>query len=137
MLVVPKEGALALMDFIRSQLPNPISVHLYVNNVSPDEDSTIATFTEATFPGYGVGLTDFPTDAFTNGDGQAEIDGGSPAFFSSSGTSTQTAYGYFVDDGTYTTLLWAERFTSPVSFTTPGQFCEVQLKLTGVSAFSG
>lgn len=137
MLVVPKEGALVLMKYIKTALPNPTIVHLYVNDISPDEDSTVASFTEATFPGYAPGATDWPTDPFTNGDGQAEIDGGSPAFFASTGTSTQTAYGYWVDDGSLTSVYWAERFTSPVSFTGSGSFCEVQLKLTGVSAFSG
>lgn len=137
MLVVPQEGALVLMELLRTQLPSPTVVHLFVNDYSPDETTTLADLTEATFPGYLAGSTDFPTAPFTNSDGQAEIDGGSPAFFSSTGPSTQTAYGYWVDDGSLTTVWWAERFTSAVSFVSPGSFLQIQLVLTGVSAFSG
>jgi hypothetical protein len=125
------------MEDIRAGLPSPTVVHLFVNDYIPDETSVIGDFTEATFPGYSPAPATWPTPAFLNMDGQAEIDAINASTFSSTGTSIQTAYGYFVDDGSLTTCLWAERFSSPVPFMLSGSFVSVLLVLTAVSAFSG
>lgn len=137
MLVVPSQGSLILMESLRTALPAGLLLHLYVNDYNPDLTTDEAALVEATFPGYSaVGIT-FGAAPFLNGDGQAEIDASPPAAFNSTGPSSQTAYGYWIDNGVATTVLIAERFSSPVNFNAPGQFLQVLAVLTGISAFTG
>jgi hypothetical protein len=137
MLVVPTEGSVELMDVIQANLPSPMKVHLYVNDYSPDQATNLLSFTEASFPGYVPGSATFPNPATVNIDSAAEIDAAAVATFTSTGMSSQTAYGYWVDDGTYTSVWWAERFDSPVDFSAPGTFVQVLLSLTGITEFTG
>jgi len=137
MLVVPQEGSLALMQYLRLGMPAPIMIHLFINDLLVDTTTVLTDFTEASFPGYLAQAVTFPAAPFLNIDGAAEIDAGGPASFVSTGPSTQTAYGYWVDDGSYTSIWWAERFASPVDFRMAGSFTQVVLALTGITEFTG
>lgn len=137
MLVVPQEGSLILVELLRSALPSPLRVHLFVNDFIPDWTSTLTDFNEATFPGYTPGTASFPNPPSLNFDNAAEIDAGSPAVFNSTGPSGQTAYGYWVDNGTYDKIWWCERFASPVTFFITGSFVQIALGFTGITEFTG
>jgi len=131
MLVVPKSASLTIMDAIKDALLGNLSLHLYVNNYSPDLDTGLGDLTEATFPGYAPIAFGFTLPATINVDNKAELVYFGSGTFTATGSSSTTGYGYFVvneDDGS---LLWAERFASPVPLGTAGQFVFIGPRLTG------
>jgi hypothetical protein len=71
-----------------------------------NKTDTLATYTEATFPGYAsVSLTPATLGAASGG----TITYGSQITFTCTGTSTDNVYGYYVNQTTSTTLVWSER----------------------------
>jgi hypothetical protein len=137
MLVVPKVSALLLLNAIQNALLGLISVHLYVNDISPDLDTVLADLTEASFPGYAGQVGTFTTPPFTNGSNKAETDQDSSVTFTSTGSSGETAYGYYITDTLNADLYWIERFASPVPFDQAGRFVTIGPQLTLVSEFTG
>lgn len=109
-LVVPNIGETKLLEWILKSTGTDTVLKLYSNDYTPVAASTNGSFTEATFTGYvekDIARTDWAS-ATTNGSGKAEIT--SPDL-SWSATSSQTVYGYFVQDASGN-LLFAERFSS-------------------------
>lgn len=137
MLVVPKAASLVFMDSIKDAVLGNLSLHLYVNNYSPDLDTGLGDLTEATFPGYApIGFA-FTLPATINGENKAELVYFGSGTFTATGSSSNTAYGYFVVNEDTGDLLWAERFASPVPLTSAGLFVFVGPRLTGISEFTG
>jgi hypothetical protein len=94
--------------------------HLFINAIVPTVDSIVSNFSEATFTSYASATITWNTPAYTNGNNQAELTGGTLVFVSGSAPTLQTVYGAFVTDSGGTNLLWAERFTIPVVINSSG-----------------
>lgn len=108
-LLVARAGTLATL------LNNGHKLKLYSNNYTPTPSSPITAFVECNFQGYlAADLTGaFGAPSFVV-DGQYQI---STGFFTytCSGGAGQTAYGWWIDDGT--NLKMAQQFDTPVSIT--------------------
>lgn len=102
-------------------------LRLFQNNVTPGETDALATYTEATFTGYGeVTLT-----------GSSWTITASPAtyaqqtFTSSAGSQNQTIYGYYYARTTGADLWAAERFTdAPYTIVNNGDAIKITPSIT-------
>jgi hypothetical protein len=106
-LNVPHTGEnIALEALVNKTAPQTLLLHLFISNTTPADTDTLATYTEATFPGYAsVSLTPATWGAASGG----TITYGSQITFTCTGTSTDNVYGYYVNQTTSTTLVWSER----------------------------
>ena len=113
--IVPNEGELVLLDYmLRLTTNNDEQVlRLFQNDVTPDQDTTDGTFTEANFQGYeSVTLVRGDWDAATtNQSGRAESRySNAPLTFTCTGTGN-TIYGYWVETADPSpTVLYAQKF---------------------------
>jgi hypothetical protein len=123
-LVTSNEGEVAMLTLIMAS--NPV-LHLYTNNVTPGATDTVATYTEEDDASYAeVTLSSGSwTIEPSGGEGTAPY----PQQAISIATTT-TIYGYFVTNTAGTTLLWAERFSSPATYGTEGGTVNVNPKFT-------
>lgn len=108
----------------------PVHLHLYQNNITPDESTTLGTLSEADFDGYASqSVNDFgvPVDFSNHVDSTA----GTYTFTKGVGVTTNNVYGYYVTDNTDTELLWAERYAgAPAAILLPGQTFSVTPVIT-------
>jgi len=114
---VPKEGTKTLMRFLIDGTPLAPSVGLFVNDVFPDKDTTLASLTEASFVGYSRRFIGSPASVSTLPDGAARLLWTPVNWVAAPSPMVQTIRGVFVVqlDLTLTTrLLWVERM-SPVA----------------------
>lgn len=89
--------------------------HLFSNNVTVSDATVLADFTESAFPGYathdiasaGWGS---PTD-----DGTCSTSAAADITTTSTGTSGETCYGYYVTDTADGAYIFGENFATPVS----------------------
>jgi hypothetical protein len=131
-LVVPNASEVIMLNYILNKdAPENISMLLYVNNVIPDENSTVATFTEMTNGlGYttgGISLTPGSWSVISGNPSQAEHTEVTWTFTGAAGN----VYGYYVTRDTGGELLWAERFTNgPFNITTNGDEIKITPRLT-------
>lgn len=109
-LLVPNVGEVELLSrLLNKNAPDNVVLHLYTNNVTPDEADVVGTYTEATAAGYSaITLTGASWSVAT-------VTGTTTASYAQQ-TFTFTAaepavYGYYVTNNAGTVLLWAERFT--------------------------
>jgi len=131
-LVVPNGSEVIMLNYILNiDAPENISILLYANNVIPDENSTVATFTEvANGLGYTTGgqsLTPGSWSVISGNPSQAEHTEVTWTFTGSAGN----VYGYYVTRDTGGELMWAERFTNgPFNITTNGDEIKITPRLT-------
>jgi len=131
-LVVPNASEVIMLNYILNKdAPENISILLYANNVIPDENSTVATFTEvANGLGYTTGgqsLTPGSWSVISGNPSQAEHTEVTWTFTGAAGN----IYGYYVTRDTGGELLWAERFTNgPFNITTNGDEIKITPRLT-------
>jgi hypothetical protein len=131
-LVVPNGAEVIMLNYILNiDAPENISILLYANNVIPDENSTVATFTEvASGLGYttgGISLIPGSWSVVPGNPGQAEHTEVTWTFTGSVGN----VYGYYVTRDTGGELLWAERFTNgPFDIQTNGDEIKITPRLT-------
>lgn len=131
-LVVPNASEVIMLEYILNKdAPENISILLYANNVIPDENSTVATFTEvANGLGYttgGISLTPGSWSVISGNPSQAEHTEVTWTFTGAAGN----VYGYYVTRDTGGELLWAERFTNgPFNITTNGDEIKITPRLT-------
>lgn len=91
---------LARAGTLRTVLNSGHTLRLFVNNFLPDPASPLAYFIEATFSGYApIPLTSLFPAATQVRNGQYELDSGI-LVFSCTGGSSQTIFGWYIDDGT-------------------------------------
>jgi hypothetical protein len=117
-LVVPYTGSLPLLDSLLFQLG--AWYHLYVVDVVPDQDTTLADLVEASYPGYAaVQVTTWTPSVLVEGSAAAYAD---PILWTrSSSGSPQVVYGYYVTAGLGGPLLWAElRELGPITVQSAG-----------------
>jgi hypothetical protein len=106
-LNVPNVGEnLALEMITNKTAPQNLVLKLYINNITPSDTDTHATYTEATFGGYAAAtLTGATWGAASSG----TITYGSQQTFTCNAVATDDVYGYYVVQATSGTLLYSER----------------------------
>ena len=131
-LVVPNSSEVIMLNYVLNiDAPENISILLYANNVIPDENSTVATFTElANGFGYTTGgqsLTPGSWSVVSGNPSQGEHTEMTWTFTGAAGL----VYGYYVTRDTGGELLWAERFTNgPFNIQTNGDQIKITPRLT-------
>src|SRR6185437_5811890 len=109
---------------------NGLELRLFKNNITPDQDTVLADFTEADFPGYSSqGPLDFGA-VFLNGSDNAESDTSVHTFTCTGvpGGGSQDIYGWYTEFPTGRAGPCA-RFSAPVpiTLTGAGQSLSVQI----------
>lgn len=147
MIIVPKIAQLFWLGsatlFWQAQNPPAgliMQMRLYVNDVAPNLDSVLATFTEALFPGYGpqtvgVGLP----NPFTNADNFAQVNFPTFHWVPANNNTDQVVYGWYltiIGAPIPLALLAAEKIVPAVPMNRPGAEVRVQPKLTLGSRFA-
>ena len=131
-LVVPNSSEVIMLNYILNvDAPENISIRLYANNIIPDENSTVVTFTEvANGLGYTTGgqsLTPGSWSIIQGNPSQAEHIEVVWTFTGSVGN----VYGYYVTRDTGGELMWAERFSNgPFNIQTNGDQIKITPRLT-------
>jgi hypothetical protein len=131
-LVVPDVGELYMLDRIRAALNAPVItfLRLYQNNYTPVQGSVLADFTEATFSGYAqLAVTDFGAAATVSNKAKI-ICAAAKVFSHSGGATSNTIYGYHVVYLGAPTILYAERFASPIVMAVSGDVISITPALT-------
>lgn len=129
MLIVPNSAEEIIIKYILNvSTPQGLIIHLYSNNILPQETDTIATYTEVTGGGYAqVALTA----------GNWVVVAGTPTtaehteiIFVFTG-AVGNVYGYYVTRATGNELFWSERFSNgPFDIQTSGDEIRVTPRLT-------
>jgi hypothetical protein len=130
-LVVPDVGEVILLTRIITTENSKL--RLFSNDLTPDDDSVIASFTECSGNGYATitltGSISAPTWSVATALGVTTASYAAQVFTM---TGALTAYGYYVTDNAGTGLLWAERFTgAPFVIPAGGGTITVTLNITG------
>lgn len=131
-LICPKAGEILLLRYIvnleRDNTDHNV-LHLYTNNLTPDESTTTSSFTE---PGGATGYAPITLvgSLWTIG----QVGDTTTAQYSTrtfTFTTGVTSYGYFITD-TSDNVLWAERFLPSGYFEIPagGGQIDVEPKIT-------
>lgn len=105
-----------------------LKVHLYRNNYTPVESSLAANFTEANYEGYASQNVTGWTDAtLVSNRGQTTADPN--VFVHSAGSTSNEIYGYWIEDPADAgSVLWAEKFLSPITLAAAGDALALFLK---------
>ena len=129
-ILVPDVGEVLLLSYMLNNVqPADVKLHIYVNDYTPVEGSTIANFTECTAAGYapitltganwtistvaGVTTASYPEQTFTM-------------------TATSTDYGVYITNNAGTQVLWAERFSdAPHTLPSGGGTEKITVKIQG------
>lgn len=124
-LNVPNVGENVILENLTNKTaPQNLVAHLYINNITPSDTDTTATYTEAGFPGYAaINLTGATWGAAASG----TITYSAQQTWTCTGVSTDDVYGYYITQVTSTILMWSERDASaPFAVRSNGD----QVKLT-------
>ena len=109
-LNVPHTGENVILEaMVNKTAPQNLVLHLYINNITPSDTDTTATYTEATFTGYAAITL---TGASWNAASLGVIAYSAQQTFTCSGASSNSVYGYYVTQTTSTILVWSERDVS-------------------------
>jgi len=91
-----------------------LDVRIFQNDITPDDDTVLADFTEADFIGYAPAMLiseDFSTTPGTAGNPAVSLYNFVVSFTSTASQASQNCYGYYVVGRTSGDLRWCERFT--------------------------
>lgn len=127
-LLAPSQGDYLMLQYVTHKLGNAdLKLHLFNNNVTPSKSDTLTTYTESTASGYAaITLTGSSwTVSTTSGVTTASYPQQTFTF-----TGSDSIYGYFVTDGSTTTVLWAEAFTAVENIPTGGGSIQLTLNVT-------
>lgn len=128
-LVVPNTSESIMLQYLtNNDAPENLVIHLYANDVTPDENTTTATFTEATGGGYASqALIPASFSIVTGSPSQAEHVEITWTFTGAVGN----IYGYYVTRQTGGETMWAERFSNgPFNIQTNGDQIKVTPRIT-------
>ena len=108
----------ALEHLCNKTAPENLVLRLFQSNTTPAEGDTAATYTEATFSGYaGITLTGASWGAAASG----TISYAQQTFTHDGGGTSNSIYGYYLQQATSTVLILAERDASaPFTMDTNG-----------------
>jgi hypothetical protein len=132
-LLVPNNGeGDALEYFVNRASPQNLVLRLYQSNTTPAETDTAATYTEATWTGYGaITLTGASWGAPSEG-APSSIAYAQQTFTSTAGSQSQTNYGYFMTRATSGRIALAERFgDGPYTIVNNGDNIRITPQITG------
>lgn len=131
--MMANEGKLELLRMFLLNSSPALYVRLFLDDITPDEDTVFADFTEPSFAGYAA----IPTTSITwpdpaiNGDEEGESDGPTITWTKSADAlPPQVVHGIWISfqrGGGSPVVFWADRFTDPITITDAGD--EVQKKL--------
>ena len=109
-MLVPNTGEVLVLEMlVNKTAAQDLILKLFVNNVTPAETDTAATYTEATFTGYTAATLAGASWGSGSGGAPSSITYGSQqSFTASAGSQTDDVYGYFYVQSTSGTLLAAE-----------------------------
>lgn len=94
---------------VNKTAPENLVLRLFINNITPSDTDTAATYTEAGFPGYApINLTGASWNAASAG----SITYSAQQTFTCSGVATDNVYGYYITQVTSTVLMWSEKDAS-------------------------
>lgn len=139
MLVAPAEGVgYMLTTLFTVWRAIPPAVRLYTNDLSPTILSSLASFTQADFPGYDRILLSNPVRSVDIVAGSIKVEWDPVVFQPTSSLKTRTRiYGYYVTDFLGAFCLWAERFPVRVYLQDPTESISFIPTLGMLSEFTG
>jgi len=129
-LLVPNEGKVALADFMNGGPGvSGVSIGLYQNSPTIDQDLVLADVDECDFSGYVTGT--LAMDPATLASNKGVLIANPPnAFTHDGGGPLQTVNGYYVFSSGLGVVLWIEEFAAPIDVENNGDEIEVTAKLT-------
>ncbi len=110
LLIQSSAQILALQAFLNSATPQSQTLNLYVNNVTPAETDTAASYTAATGGGYAAISLAGASWTYTSGTPSYGSYAQQTWTFTGALTTNPTIYGYYVTQTTSGAIMWAERF---------------------------
>lgn len=131
--VVLQQGDTAILDRLRLDNNALKTLKLFQNNHVPAVGDTNANYTEATFSGYASSALGTWNAAFLNGSNQGEIDANAVTFTHNGGGTSNTVYGAYVVDNAGD-VVYAEKFSAPLTFASNGDSVTYTPRFTAVSA---
>lgn len=109
-LLTPTVGENKLLEFaLGFSAPGDQTLKLYVNDITPADADTSATYTEMSTLGYAAKTLTKASWTVAQNAGVAEGVYAAQTWTFSAGTAV-TVYGYFVVDSNTGVLLWSEKF---------------------------
>lgn len=124
--LVPDTGeTLALKNFLNHTAPQDQLLKLFVNNVTPAEGDTAASYTEMSTQGYASKALTGTSWVVTPGAPTSAAYAQQTWTFDGTGGST-VVYGYYVVQASSGVLMFAERFGTPPTIVNNGD----QIKVT-------
>lgn len=115
-MVCPDEGKelfLAILFSIGGETAGALTLHGFQNNYTPDDDTTVSSFVESTFTGYGsiaVVPGDWSAPAIVSH--VAETERSPVPTWSCVGGSAQDLWGWYLTDDSAGVVVLAQRFDS-------------------------
>ena len=128
-LLVPNSAEEIIINYILNRdLPEGLVIHLYSNNIIPQETDTITNYVEVSGGGYAsIGLTAGNWTIIPGTPTSAEH---TEVVWTFNG-AVGNVYGYYVTRVTGLELMWAERFSNgPFNIQTNGDEIRVTPRLT-------
>ncbi|MFZ7134348.1 MAG: hypothetical protein ACOWWR_18535 [Eubacteriales bacterium] len=128
-LIVPDVGeVLLLKKALNHTAATDLKLHIFTNDIVPDEDTVIGDLTEATAAGYAaITLTGTSFTIETDGSNNTTATYAEQTF---TFTEASINYGYYITDSAGTGLLWVERFSdAPHSIPSGGGTEKITLSL--------
>ena len=128
-------GLLEVLHVITGQEASarPGTLHLYVNNHTPDPADTVAAYTECTLSGYAPAPYNVMSWSDSGGSG-VEVTSAAPLIFTFPpyGGSPVTIYGLYITFGAAgTPLYYAELFATPFVVNTAGDTLTLYPSISG------
>lgn len=136
-LLVPNAGEEAMLEYILNiTAPQNLTVRLYSNNITPDDDTITTDFVEVVNGGYATQAVTPANWTITPGDPTEAVYAPEIVFsFSGPPDFTSAVYGYYVTRVGDDLTMWAERFTTgPFNVTVPGSEIRITLRFTANTA---
>jgi len=127
-LLLTDAGELNLLSRMLNKIATgDVKLHLYSNNYTPVEGSTLASFTACTAAGYAAKTLTGTSWSIVTTTGTTEASYAEQTF---TFTAAQTVYGYYVTDSAVTVALWAELFSgAPFNIPSGGGSVKVTPKI--------
>ena len=128
-LLCPDVGEVLLLKYaLNHTVATNVKLHLYTNDYTPVEGSTISNFTECTASGYAAITLTGSSFTVSTAAGVTTAEYAQQTFTL---TGASTDYGYYITDNAGTQVLWAERFSdAPHSIPSGGGTEKVTVKIT-------
>lgn len=129
-LLVPTVGEDKLLAFtLGVSTPGNQTLKLFVNDITPADADTAATFTEMSTLGYAAKTLTKTSWVVAQASGVAQATYAEQSWTFTAGTLV-TVYGYFIVDSTTGVLLWAERFAEGKDVMNAGDMIRITPKFT-------